>query len=199
MGAEIVVSVIAVVVALASAVFAASSVKHARRSADAAEAQVAGMRESNTAAAQPYVWADVRSAEDQSMLVDLVVGNSGSTVAQNVHVEFDPPLPIADGGHEQLTAQAMERLRGGLRSLAPGKVLYWHLGSGPIVLETDQPQVHRVTVTADGPFGPVPPLAYEIDLSDFRESNNRPSGTLHRLTRAVDGVAKELKDARTRG
>ncbi len=151
------------------------------------------MRESNIAAAQPYVWADVRAADDQGVLVDLVVGNSGPTVAKDVRVEFDPPLTTKGGHAEQLTVQAMDRMRNGMRSLAPGKTLYWHLGSGPVLLESEQPQVHRVTVNADGPFGPVPQMTYEIDLSDFRESNSRPSGTLHRLTEAVEGVALEIK------
>lgn len=199
MSADVWVSIVALVVAVGSVLYARGSVKEARRSADAAEAQVAGMRESNVAAAQPYVWADVRSADDQSMLLDLVVGNSGPTVAQNVRVEIDPPLPTVGAVADDLTRKAMERMRNGMRSLAPGKTLYWHLGYSATILETDQPQIHRVTVDADGPFGPVPRLTYEVDLSDFRESNSRPSGTLHRLTRAVDGVAKELKEGRKNG
>ena len=191
MNTEVVVSIIAAVVALVSAVFTAATVKQAARSADAAEAQVAGMHESNIAAAQPYVWADVRASDDQSLLVEVVLGNSGPTVAQNVRVNFDPPLPLQRA--DDLTGQALERMRSGLRSLAPGKTLHWNLGSGPVLLETERPQIHVVTIDADGPFGPVPRLTYEVDLSDFRESMSRPSGTLHRLTKAVEGVTKEIK------
>lgn len=192
MSAEVVISIIAVIVALASAWFSAASVKQAKRSADAADAQVAGQKEANIAAAQPYVWADIRGSDVMGTLLEVVVGNAGVTVAQNVRVTFDPPLPMGRQT-EAFTRRALCRLADGLDSLAPGRSLRWVLGTSSELLKSEHPQVHHVTIDADGPFGHVPTLAYDIDLSDFRESADQPQGTLHLLTRAVEGVAKELK------
>lgn len=193
MNTEMVIATVAVLIALASAVFTGVSVKHARRSADAAEAQVAGMRETNISASQPYVWADVQLNEATGTLIDVVVGNSGPTVAQNVRVLFEPPLPVGSIHGDDLTRRALARLEGGLDSLAPGRTLRWTLGKGSELLAVEHSQVHAVTIDAEGPFGQVPRLAYDIDLSDFRETEDEPQGTLHRLTRAVEGVTAELK------
>lgn len=71
MDVDLTISGLAALVTLASAWFARASVRHAKRSADAAEAQVVGQRESNIAAAQPYVWADVRADDTQGHWLQL--------------------------------------------------------------------------------------------------------------------------------
>lgn len=192
MSPELIVSIAAAAIALLSAAFAGASVRQAKRSADAAEAQVAGMRESNIAVAQPYVWADVRGGDVSTRSLQLVVGNSGPTVAQDVRVVFSPPLPLG-GAAQDLTGAAMKRLESGGLSLAPGRVLSWGLGPSPEILESDSPQVHRVQIDASGPFGSVETLTYEIDLSDIRESLDQPVGSLYALSKSVDKVAAALK------
>lgn len=192
MSPELIVSVVAAAIALLSAAFAGASFWQAKRSADAAEAQVAGMRETNIAAAQPYVWADVQLDQVDGYVLNLVLGNSGPTFAENVRVNFDPPLP-REAWADHLTSNAITRLREGVGSLAPGRTVAWSLGGSPQILESSQPQVHRVTVDADGPFGPVPTFAYVIDLSDYREMEAQPAGSIYELTRAVGKVAAALK------
>ncbi|WP_299449636.1 hypothetical protein [uncultured Serinicoccus sp.] len=192
MDVDLTISGLAALVALVSAWFAKASVRQAKRSADAAEAQVVGQRESNIAAAQPYVWADVRADDTQGHWLQLMVGNSGPTVAENVRVVFDPPLPFEDRV-DSLTGTALQRMQTGMSSLAPGHNLAWVLGASANLLESETAQVHSVTIEADGPFGPIPTLEYAINLADFRESQDRPAGTLHKLTRAVEGITAELK------
>ena len=150
------------------------------------------MRETNIASAQPYVWADVQLDQVDGYVLNLVLGNSGPTFAENVRVNFDPPLP-REAWADHLTSNAITRLREGVGSLAPGRTVAWSLGGSPQILESSQPQVHRVTVDADGPFGPVPTFAYVIDLSDYREMEAQPAGSIYELTRAVDKVAAALK------
>lgn len=188
---------VALLLSAISIAYTALSVRHARRSADAAEAQVAAQREMAEAAAQPYVWADVQINDSTGHFLCLALGNSGPTVATNVRVTFAPPLPLVEKV-EHLTGAAMSRLANGIGSLAPGKRLNWLLGASEELLGEDRPQVHRVTITCDGPFGPLDPLTYDIDLSDFRESQDRPDGTLHLLTKAVSQVATEIKGTRPR-
>lgn len=146
-------------------------------------------------AAQPYVWADVRGSDHTGFLLEVMVGNSGDTVATDVKVKFDPPLPVAKqmADRDGSTRRALERLEAGLRSLSPGKALCWTLGKGPDLLATTGAQPHTVRIDAQGPFGPLPTLEYVVDLSDFRESADRPSGSLHLLTRAVEKGLGELK------
>jgi hypothetical protein len=180
-----------------SIAYTALNVRHARRSADAAEAQVAAQRAVAEAAAQPYVWADVQINDSTGHFLCVVVGNSGPTVATDVRVTFTPPLPLVKPV-QHFTGPAMTRLARGIGSLAPGKRLNWVLGASDELLREDTRQVHRVTINCTGPFGPLDPLIYDIDLSDIRESQDRPEGTLHLLTKAVGQVATEIKATRAR-
>jgi hypothetical protein len=54
------------------------------------------------------------------------------------------------------------------------------------------PQAHTFTVTAEGPFGPIPALTYVVNIADLRASLDRPQGSLHQLTQAVQGIARQL-------
>jgi hypothetical protein len=123
-------------------------------------------------------------------LLNLVIGNSGPTIATNVRIRVDPPLPTIDQLKERAEA-AQARLAEGISSLPPGRILSWPLGQGFNLLAGSDPQAHKFTVSADGPFGPVPPLIYIIDLSDLRGTLDRPSA-LHQLTMAVQDLARKL-------
>jgi hypothetical protein len=126
----------------------------------------------------------VRADEATGTLVNLVISNSGPTVATNLRVRIEPPLPTIDQLRDRAeTAQA--RLANGIRPLAPGRTLTWPLGQGFSLLYGDAAQAYTFTVTADGPFGPIPPLTYVADLADLRGTLDRPQGSLHELTMAV--------------
>lgn len=153
-------------------------------------------------AAQPYVWADVRGSEHAGQLIQLVVGNSGPTIATNVRVKFDPPLPVVRDMHEkdQTTLRGMDKLERGIQSIAPGKALRWNLGvAHKLFASDDAPELrpHNVTINTDGPFGSLPPLEYVVDLSDFRESAVWTEGSLHEVadavTKGMDGIKREMQ------
>lgn len=186
---------LAVALATLGTVLTGLGVWIARSAAKAATEQVALQRELAQSAAQPYVWADVRSSPDHGWSLELVVGNSGPTVATDVRVTFDPPLPVSRVRDESaaLTAAALDRLAAGLNSIGPSRQLVWTLGSGAELLASAEPQPRTVSILAVGPFGPVQPLTYVLDLSDFRESDDNPAGTLHLLTRAVEKGLKDLR------
>jgi len=131
--------------------------------------------------------------------MQVAVGNSGPTVARNVKVTFDPPLPA--GKQQADNVESVQRtLAKGLRSLAPNRVLRWTLGAGHDLLSSDAPQVRTVRVEADGPHGPVPVLEIEIDISEWRQARDAPDGSLHHvrgaikdLTEAVGGVEETMR------
>lgn len=141
-------------------------------------------------AAQPYVWADVRTENEHGVVMMLVLGNSGPTVATDVKVTITPPFPSIEQLKGAPAAQA--RLAEGFRSLPPGRTLGWWLGQGWNVIEEEGPQIHRITIEANGPFGPVPTLSYDIDLAEFREQEMTPPGTLNGVTTAIKDLAKKL-------
>jgi hypothetical protein len=47
-------------------------------------------------------------------------------------------------------------------------------------------------VTANGPFGPVPALSYVVDMSNWRESQDQPDGSLFYVTRALEKLTKQI-------
>ncbi len=125
-GAAVLLSLAALIFTIRSAVASERAAKAAERAAAAAEAQTEIQRQIQIAAAQPYIWADIREDDSQGVLLDLLIGNSGPTVATNVRARIDPPLPT----HRQLEegAKAQQQLAGqGISALPPGAVIRWHL------------------------------------------------------------------------
>lgn len=156
-----------------------------------AEEQTEIQRQLRIDAAQPYVWVDIRPDDAQGTLLNLVIGNSGPTVAENVRVVVDPSLPMIEHFGERV-GLAQTRLAEGIRSLAPGRTLVWRLGQAFKLLGGEGPLAHTFTVTADGPFGPVPEVTYVVDISELRGAADQPAGSLHELTRTVKDVVKRL-------
>ena len=187
------VAIAAAVIAVIALYFNAQYTRAADRAARSAEAQTKIQRQLRIDAAQPYVWVDVRPDDVTGTLLNLVIGNSGPTVATNVRVQIEPPLPAIDQLRERIQA-AQARLADGIRSLAPGRTIAWPLGQGFNLLNTGGPQVHTFTVTADGPFGAVPSQTYVIDLADLRGSLDRPA-PLHKLAEVVEELSRTLRSA----
>lgn len=169
-----------------------------REQVAAAREQTQLQRELAREALQPYVWADIQPDMQQGTLMQVVVGNNGPTVARNVRVTFDPPLPAGQRQSDKI--ESVQRvLASGLRSLAPKRVIQWTLGAGFDLLSSEEPQVRTVRVEGDGPHGPLPVLEVQIDISEWRQAKDAPDGSLHHvrgaikdLTEAVGGVEKAM-------
>lgn len=140
---------------------------------------------------QPYVWCDIGASTKLAGLMEIVLGNAGPTVATDIQVEFDPPLPR--GGQTLGREDAEARLRAGIKFLAPGRKHIWNIGIGHELLQDAEPQPHRVTLRSRGPFGALPERSYVIDLADFRETAQRPEGSLHLVQEELKGLGTALK------
>jgi hypothetical protein len=70
--------------AIAALYYSYKSTRAAECAAGAAEEQSEIQRQLRIDAVQPYVWVDVRPDEVTSVILNLVIGNSGPTVATNV-------------------------------------------------------------------------------------------------------------------
>lgn len=184
------VAVIALIFSIRSTIASERAAKSAERAAKAAEAQAEIQLQIQIATAQPYVWVDVREDDSQGTLLDLVIGNSGPTVATNIRARIDPPLPTHPQIDEGIKAQ--EQLVEGISSLPPAAMIRWHLGPGFSLIQAEGKQAHHITITADGPFGPIPPLTYVVDLANMRGQPIRPQGSLHLLTKAVEHLTNKM-------
>lgn len=194
-------AIVAAVAAVAASVVAVASLPATRKAAEAARAQAVAAREQTElqlelarAAAQPRIWADIQPDNKQGTILQLVLRNDGPTVARNVVVTIDPPLPNDTAYADRITT-AEQRLARGIRSIAPGRSIEWSLGPAyDLMKKRDSPAiVHTVRLTAEGPHGPVEPVELEVDLDEWRESRDAPDGSLHVLKQSVDKVAAQLK------
>lgn len=181
----------AALAAIAAAVVALVSLPFTVRAANAAKAQTALQREVAVAAAQPYVWADVQPDLKQGTLLRIVVGNEGPTVATNIRVTFSPPL-ATPANYPGAIEAAQKVLAEGVKSLAPGRRLEWSAGVGYEVLAGDAPIRHTVTVSAEGPHGPLAPLTYDLDLADWRRVSDSPDGSLHLVRKSIEELGSKL-------
>lgn len=179
--------------AFAAAVAAFCALKPAQRAAKAAEEQTRVQRELMYQSAQPYVWADIQPDDQQGTMLHLVLGNAGPTVARNVRVVIDPPFPQVPG-HIGRSTVAQRRLREGILSLAPGRIIRWPLGIAPDLMKDEEDTtVYRVRVTADGPYGEIEPVETEICLSDWRESIDAPGGSLHHIRKSIEKLVRAVE------
>ena len=209
----IAISIVALVISAFALPFTIWAARAAARQAKAAHDQTEIQREQVAAAReqtqlqrdlahealQPYVWADIQPDMQQGTVLHVVVGNNGPTVARNVRVTFDPPLPAGQQRSDKV--ESVQRvLARGLRSLAPKREIRWTLGAGYDLLSSEEPQVRTVRVEGEGPHGPLPVLEIQIDISEWRQARDAPDGSLHHvrgaikdLTKAVGGVDNTMK------
>ena len=186
-------AVVAALGAIAAAIAAIVAIKPAQRAAKAAEEQANVQRELMYQSAQPYVWADIQPDVQQGTMLHLVLGNAGPTVARNVRVVIDPPFPQSSGRVGR-SAVAQRRLREGVLSLAPGRIIRWSLGMASDLMEDEgDTTVYRVRVMADGPYGEIEPVETEICLSDWRESLDTPEGSLHHIRKSIDKLVSAIE------
>lgn len=179
----------AVVAAVATSVsgrFVRDQVREMKRQTDLQQTIVEG-------SSSPYVWADVRLQSRNGSNLEVVLGNSGPTVATNVRVEIDPPFPT---DHDAHVSAMHQRLREGLSSLAPGRTLHWTLGPSPDLVNRSGSLAHQIRIACDGPYGAVAVTEYTIDMADFRESVAHHDGTLVDVAREIASLTKRLPDPR---
>jgi hypothetical protein len=173
-------------IAAISAIAAFIALFFIRQQATAALAQTKLQQQMRQDQAQPYVWADIRPSEQSQHLMLLVLRNEGPTVATDVEVTFDPPLPDLIKNGEPTRAY---RIAG----MPPGRTMSWSLGMSPEWLNGAEPKRFTVTVTAGSSFGAVPTLSYMLDVDEYRQASATPPGTLHGITQQLKEVNKTLK------
>jgi hypothetical protein len=183
---------VAAAVTVVSLPFTVRAANSARLSVREARRQTELQERVHRDSAQPYVWADLQGDDAQGQLLRLIVANEGPSFATAVHVTFEPPLQAA--GDSTHLDQVQERLRGGLSSLAPGRRLQWTVDIAHQIFSQGLPLVYTVSITGEGPFGPMERLTYVVDLNDLRDSADSPSGSLHRIAERLKELTNVIAE-----
>ena len=102
---------------------------------------------------QPLVYVDIRVDKLSRVLLDLVVENTGPTVATNVHIEFHPPLrsTLATGPDDPETPGVAATLS----LLPPGRRMTWNVDHAFEIFGdkgAEFPKQYKVRITGDGPL-----------------------------------------------
>ncbi|MEU6334855.1 hypothetical protein ABZ839_10460 [Streptomyces cellulosae] len=138
----------------------------------------------------PYVVADIRERVPGSQLLVFSIENTGPTMARDVELTVDPPLRSTLGEETEATLNAAVTRK--ISVLPPGRKLIYLMDVGHQLFSSDLPRRYTVVVKASGPFGPVEPLTYTIDLDVLKSSLlNRES-----LEWSTHVLAEETKKAR---
>lgn len=176
-------------------IVAGAALFYTARAANAAREQTKVQQQLRMEGAQPYVWADLRPSEEHGQFILLVIGNSGPTLATDVHVTITPNLRTHDAERSGLIHRALDD---GISALAPGRTITWNLGVPWEVIAKGETNVYRIEVRATGPFGAVPEIAYSVDLETLRYSLAVPPGTLNGVAVAITKASKVLVAALTK-
>ncbi|MFD7565801.1 hypothetical protein ACFV7O_21660 [Streptomyces tendae] len=118
--------------------------------------------------AEPYVIADIRERVPGSQLLCFVIENSGPTMARDVRLAINPPLQSTQG--DEATAKLNRAVTRNIPVLPPGRQLMFLMDVGHALFASDLPRQYTVVVNSSGPFGPVEPLTYNIDLDVLKHS-----------------------------
>ncbi|WP_157419838.1 hypothetical protein [Actinomadura kijaniata] len=197
------VSIVSILIAGSAVWYARIQAGAARKQATAAERQAESARDQAEAArqqvvidqeiardqAQPYVYVDIRPDRRTGFFLMLVIENTGPTIARNVRVEVDPPL--SSTSYQEVTnAPALTE---GIASMPPGRSHRYFFDTAPARFENEElPRRYDVTVTAEGPFGPIEPLHYAIDLNSYLGTEGRGTGEMKDIVNVIKETNKCL-------
>jgi hypothetical protein len=176
------------VVSILSLVVAGVSLIYARRSAKASREQTKQQKQAAKDATQPILWVDIRGGDGQGEAL-LLLGNSGPSIARNVKVTFDPAPPA-----KLDIKPILEILKQGIASLPPGRTMQWVLAPAHNTKDWDGHRAYRVRIVADGPLGAIEPLDYVISVDDLHGSPSASPGNLHAVAAELHEMTKATKE-----
>ncbi|MFJ8720951.1 hypothetical protein [Streptomyces sp. NPDC093269] len=117
---------------------------------------------------EPYVIADIRERVPGSQLLAFVIENTGPTMARDVELTINPPLQTTLG--DETAAKLNEAVTRKIPVLPPRRQLMFLMDVGNKLFNSDLPRLYTVIIKSAGPFGPVEPLTYTIDLDVLKNT-----------------------------
>lgn len=163
--------------ALTAAVFAWRQIREARRTREAQ--------------AQPFVVVDIQPGRVWVNLLTLVIQNTGTTLARDVRIAFDPPLT---------TSLTDSKLPGGvlvsegITALPPGRRIEMLFDLSHERLEQQLPMRYTVTVDfSDFRRRRMSQLAYVVDLTYLYEMRIIGEKSVHDIAVSLDEIRQEIQ------
>ena len=149
--------------------------------------QLREARNLREAEAQPFVTVDVEPSVVSRHLFNLIISNTGKTLARDVSIKFDPPLrsTLDSTGFSLADFKA---LASGIPALPPGRKYQVLLDSAIERFHSDLPDTYTVTVDFRDRNGKKAySLTYQLDLAIYRSA-------LYVQEQGIHHIADEMKD-----
>ena len=144
--------------------------------------------------AQPFVAVDFEPSQAGSTFMDLIIRNTGTTIAKNVKAVFDPPIvsTLTEGNGKYRLADAAI-ITEGIPTLPPGREYRMLFERMPDRFESDLPRSYKATVTFEDPRGRAHELEYRLDLDIYFGSMHLDIYGEHDAAKALKGIERTLK------
>lgn len=146
--------------------------------------------------ARPFIIVDLdRTRGPGRPFMDLIIKNTGETIAKNVKLTFDPPLTTTlDETAQRATGHPLRDstiFRQGIPSMPPGReyrILFEHMVDR---YATDLPRQYSVRINFDSARGPEEPLEQTLDLDLFYGILQVDEHNTHHIAKTLRAWAKK--------
>lgn len=160
-----------------SAIAAAATLVVAVVAAGFAWRQVREAQKTREEQAQPFVVVDLDRTEASRIHMDLVIVNTGTTLAKDVRVAFDPPLrSTLTERNQQYDLADAAIISHGIPTMPPGREFRMLFESMPGLFESDLPRTYGAVVSFRDSRGRPYQLDYRLDQRLFRLDADRREG-----------------------
>lgn len=154
--------------------------------------QVLEARRSREASAQPFVVVGFEPSEAWSGIMNIVVENTGTHLANNVHIQFTPPLQSTLKAGQSLSKSRL--VTHGLPCLPPRKRMVLLFERMPDLYESAElPRVYEVRVTFEDQWKKEYALKYVLDLDVYFDLSVVEIYGVHHAAQALRGIEQKLE------
>lgn len=158
-----------------------------------AKHQVDLARKTREDQAQPFVVADFERSKAGRIFMDLVIRNTGTTIATNVKVVFDPPLESTLSSQTKFPLAEAPIITKGIPTLPPGREYRMLFEQMPDRHKSDLPRSYDAVVTFDDTFGKTHTMRYRLDLDIYYSHTNLEIYGEHDAAKALREIQSTLK------
>ena len=143
--------------------------------------------------AQPFVVVDFDRTQASRIHMDLVIVNTGTTLAKAVKVTFDPPLrsTLTERDQQYRLADAAI-ISEGISTMPPGREFRLLFDSMPALFGSDLPRVYNAVVSFKDSRGRPHQLDYRLDLNVYFGWMRIDVKGKHQAVTALEGIEKTL-------
>lgn len=165
-------------IAVIAAIFAFFQVREARRT-----------REDQS---RPFVIVDIQPSQVWSNILNLVIENTGTTLARNVVIDFEPPLKTTINNYDIASSLLMTN---GIPSLPPGRKLSALFDLSHDRLKAGLPLRFQARVSLDDARGrPQETLEYVIDLEFLYGLEQITEYGMHHVAEALREIENRVSE-----